>query len=80
VASGKWKRSDRPSIVRRRDQPEVPELPYALIVKEVECSLQEPKPLRLVEMRRMMILCRDKVGAVVEKDTAKKAITYLRKH
>lgn len=33
-----------------------------MIVKEAECGLKHPKPLRLTEMTRMMALCREKVG------------------
>lgn len=33
-----------------------------MIVKEAECGLKHPKPLRLAEMARMMALCREKVG------------------
>jgi hypothetical protein len=33
-----------------------------MIVKEAECGLNHPKPLRLAEMTRMMALCREKVG------------------
>jgi hypothetical protein len=33
-----------------------------MVVKEAQCGLREPKPMRLVEMKRMMLLCRDKAG------------------
>ncbi|CAG8982849.1 hypothetical protein HYALB_00006659 [Hymenoscyphus albidus] len=33
-----------------------------MVVKEAECGLKEPKPMRLVEMKRMMLLCREKAG------------------
>jgi hypothetical protein len=33
-----------------------------MVIKEAECGLREPKPMRLVEMKRMMLLCRDKAG------------------
>ncbi|KAF7874075.1 hypothetical protein EAF04_002747 [Stromatinia cepivora] len=31
-----------------------------MVVKEAECGLKEPKPLRAVEMKRMMEICRDR--------------------
>lgn len=33
-----------------------------MVVKEAECGLKQPKPMRLVEMKRMMLLCREKAG------------------
>jgi hypothetical protein len=33
-----------------------------MVVKEAQCGLREPKPMRLVEMKRMMLLCREKAG------------------
>jgi len=35
-----------------------------MIVKEAECGLKQPKPLRVVEMKRMMALCRDRFGSI----------------
>ena len=39
-----------------------------MIVKEVECGIKQPKPLRLVEMKRMMLLCSGKGGMAMDKD------------
>ncbi|KAF4627238.1 hypothetical protein G7Y89_g10916 [Cudoniella acicularis] len=33
-----------------------------MVIKEVQCGLAEPKPMRLTEMKRMMLLCREKAG------------------
>lgn len=33
-----------------------------IIVREAQCGLAEPKPLRLLEMKRMILLCRERVG------------------
>jgi hypothetical protein len=33
-----------------------------IIVREAQCGLAEPKPLRLLEMKRMILLCRDRVA------------------
>lgn len=33
------------------------------LIKEVNCGLKEPKPLRAVEMKRMMLLCREKIAS-----------------
>lgn len=33
-----------------------------MIVKEAKCGLRQPKPLRVVEMKRMMALCRDRIS------------------
>lgn len=32
-----------------------------IIMREARCSLEEPKPLRFLEMKKMMLLCREKV-------------------
>lgn len=47
-----------------------------LIIKEVECGLKHPKPLRVVEMKRMMMICRERVGAFGDKE---KRILYSKK-
>jgi len=39
-----------------------------MIVKEAECLLKEPKPMRLVEMKRMIWLCREKPGVSLYKE------------
>lgn len=31
--------------------------------KKVNCGLEQPKPMRVVEMKRMMFLCRDRFGS-----------------
>lgn len=35
-----------------------------MIVKEAQCGLREPKPVRITEMKRMMLLCRERVGRI----------------
>ncbi|KAL3422526.1 hypothetical protein PVAG01_06682 [Phlyctema vagabunda] len=45
-----------------------------LIIKEAECRLRQPKPLRLAEMKRMKALCKgfqEKISASREKDKEK---------
>ncbi|KAH6682579.1 hypothetical protein B0J14DRAFT_694059 [Halenospora varia] len=42
-----------------------------VIVKEAQCEVQEPKPMRVSEMKRMMLLCRDKAGRSVDKENSK---------
>ncbi|KAG9234321.1 hypothetical protein BJ875DRAFT_461833 [Amylocarpus encephaloides] len=39
-----------------------------MVIKEAGCGLREPKPMRLVEMKRMLLLCREKAGFLSEKD------------
>jgi hypothetical protein len=39
-----------------------------MIVKEAECCLKQPKPVRVTEMKRMMLLCRERVGSIIEKE------------
>ncbi|RDW62806.1 hypothetical protein BP5796_11108 [Coleophoma crateriformis] len=34
-----------------------------LFVKQAKCNIREPKPVRLVEMKRMVALCKDFVGS-----------------
>ena len=46
------------------DPPEVEKIPV-MVVKEAECGLRQPKPLRVVEMKRMMMLCRERVGSMM---------------
>ncbi|TAQ88966.1 hypothetical protein B7494_g2706 [Chlorociboria aeruginascens] len=38
-----------------------------MVVKEVECVLEEPKPLRLGEMQRLILLCK-KEGSMMDKE------------
>lgn len=37
----------------------------AMVVKEADCGLREPKPLRLAELKSMMLLCRGRNGVFV---------------
>jgi len=46
-----------------------------MIVKEVECGLKQPKPVRITEMKRMMLLCRDRVGNIIEKEKSRVALS-----
>lgn len=39
-----------------------------MIVKEAECGLKQPKPVRVMEMKRMMLLCRERVGSIIDKE------------
>lgn len=52
--------------------------PYAegvkeMIVKEVECGLKQPKPVRVTEMKRMVLLCGDRVGGIMDKERSRVA-------
>ncbi|KAL2071546.1 hypothetical protein VTL71DRAFT_12781 [Oculimacula yallundae] len=38
------------------------------VVKSVECGLREPRPVRAVEMKRMALLCKDRVGGIMDRD------------
>lgn len=33
-----------------------------MVVKEAECGLKEPKPVRVVEVKRMMLICKERFG------------------
>ena len=46
-----------------------------MIVKEVECGLKQPRPVRVTEMKRMMLLCRDRVGSIIEKEKTRGALS-----
>ena len=46
-----------------------------MIVKEVDCGLKQPKPVRVTEMKRMMLLCRDRVGSIIEKEKNRVALS-----
>ncbi|KAH8687205.1 hypothetical protein BGZ60DRAFT_536104 [Tricladium varicosporioides] len=59
------------------EDPEVSEL-NEMIVKEAQCEVQEPKPMRVSEMKRMMLLCRDKAGRSLDKETSKGRAGYPR--
>jgi len=50
-----------------------------MIVKEVECGLKQPKPVRVTEMKRMILLCRDRVGSIIEKEKSRVALSQSRK-
>jgi hypothetical protein len=39
-----------------------------MVVKEAKCGLKHPKPLRLVEITRMMEMCREKAGSIKYKE------------
>ncbi|KAI9055606.1 hypothetical protein LZ554_000551 [Drepanopeziza brunnea f. sp. 'monogermtubi'] len=38
-----------------------------MVIKGVECGLKEPRPVRAIEMERMVLLCRDRNGDILEK-------------
>lgn len=42
-----------------------------MVVKEADCGLREPKPLRITEMKRMMLLCRGRAGVLTAENKAK---------
>jgi hypothetical protein len=42
-----------------------------MIVKEAECGLKQPRPVRVTEMKRMMLLCRERVGSIIEKEKSR---------
>jgi hypothetical protein len=42
-----------------------------MIVKEVECGLKQPKPVRVAEMKRMVLLCRERVGVIMDKERSR---------
>jgi hypothetical protein len=67
---GKWKmivapRLGRAGLVAQNDA-ETDEgsgdMDMRIIVREAQCVLEEPKPLRMLEMKRMILLCREKVS------------------
>ncbi|PBP19093.1 mating-type alpha-pheromone receptor PreB [Diplocarpon rosae] len=43
------------------------------VVKGVDCGLEEPRPVRAIEMRRMSLLCKDRVGDIVESQRGRRA-------
>ncbi|KAF7887612.1 hypothetical protein EAF00_009906 [Botryotinia globosa] len=45
---------------REEDKRDESEKRDIMVVKEAECGLSEPKPLRAVEMKRMVEICRDR--------------------
>jgi hypothetical protein len=52
------------------------EVARMMVIKEAECGLKQPKPLRIVEMKRMMALCRrDRVGGMMEKEKGRGVLT-----
>jgi hypothetical protein len=42
-----------------------------MVVKEARCGLKQPKPMRATEMKRMVMLCREKVGTTMGKEKGK---------
>jgi hypothetical protein len=66
-SKGKWKMVvaprlgwGRPVAQRKRSTDESGDMDMRIIVREAQCGLEEPKPLRLLEMKRMILLCREK--------------------
>ena len=72
----KWKmvvapRMGRGGLTAQKDgsDDESGDMDMRIIVREAQCGLEEPKPLRLLEMKRMILLCRERqVGIPVYKD------------
>lgn len=84
---GKWKMVVAPRLGRGSfgaqsygETDESGEMDMRIIVREAQCGLAEPKPLRLLEMKRMILLCRERVsvGGSVSKDRGARA--YPLKH
>jgi hypothetical protein len=73
---GKWRmvvapRLGRGGLTAQKDRSteESGDMDMRIIVREAHCGLEEPKPLRLLEMKRMILLCRERpVGIPVYKD------------
>lgn len=73
---GKWRmvvapRLGRGGLTAQKDRSteESGDMDMRIIVREAQCGLEEPKPLRLLEMKRMILLCRERpVGIPVYKD------------
>lgn len=52
--------------------PNVEEDVVRLVVKAVDCGLREPRPVRAIEMKRMVLLCRERVGEMMDKEKGDK--------
>lgn len=39
-----------------------------IIIKGVECGLKEPRPVRATEMKRMALLCRDRMEEIIDRE------------
>lgn len=39
-----------------------------MVVKEAECGLKEPKPVRVAEVKRMMLICKERFGDMMDKE------------
>ena len=39
-----------------------------MVIKEVECEMRQPKPLRLTEMKRMRLLCSGRGRSIADKE------------
>ncbi|KAG4440679.1 hypothetical protein IFR05_003825 [Cadophora sp. M221] len=39
-----------------------------MVVKGVECGLKQPRPVRAIEMKRMALLCRDRMGEIMDRE------------
>ncbi|PVH80759.1 hypothetical protein DL98DRAFT_654454 [Cadophora sp. DSE1049] len=39
-----------------------------MVVKGVECGLKQPRPVRAVEMKRMALLCKDRMGEFMDRE------------
>jgi hypothetical protein len=46
-----------------------------MVVKEARCGLKQPKPMRATEMKRMVMLCREKVGTTMGKEKGKTGVS-----
>jgi hypothetical protein len=52
------------------------EVARMMVIKEAECGLKQPKPLRIVEMKRMVALCRrDRAGGIMGKEKSRVVLT-----
>jgi len=81
---GRWnvvpKRQARTSVTRVTDENDraasySTESGSDMVVKEARCGLKQPKPMRVTEMKRMVMLCRGKVGTTIGKEKGKAGLS-----
>ena len=56
---------------RHSPSPAEADVSAEIVVKGVECGLKQPRPVRAVEMKRMALLCKDRMGEIVEREKGK---------
>ena len=67
VSSG----GDGTTSERHSPSPAEADVSVEIVVKGVECGLKQPRPVRAVEMTRMALLCKDRMGEIVEREKGK---------